>query len=198
MNFLKHEDHSGESNQTNGNLDREHLGVEFDESEPGSRLKGLPRLDEDVAAGTTSLGVVLAKDKATVEGDDGLLFFRKESGLNAGKGDSGRDENCECHKESGQRDRQKGKGVVSRLTSGEVTLHEVELLVVHLLRKTEGEGNSNRHDEGDLLGNSECKSREEKDLALLARDHTAEPRLVTRGRDHAVSPDHVNSGKTKR
>ena len=67
---------------------------------------------------------------------------------------------------------------------------------MHLLGKAKSECNGDRHDDGDLLGDGEGESREKESLALLARDHGAEPRLAG-SCDHAVGPGHVNASESE-
>lgn len=196
MNILKQDEHGKTTEKSDHDLKGEHLDVKLNESEPGSRLERLPGLDKDRAASATGLEVELAEDSAAVEGNDGLLVLREESGFNTGQGDGGGKKDRKSDEDAGQRDGEQGKGVVCSVGRRDITVHEVELSVVHLFRETESKGHSNRHHEGDLLSDGKGESREKDSLAVLAGDHAAEPGLAGGCRNHAVSPDHVNAGKT--
>lgn len=193
---LDHDQHGKATKDSNGDLKREHLDVELDKPESGGRLEGLPGLDEHRAAGATGLEVVVAENAAAVEGNNSLLVFGEESSFNAGQGDRRREKDRQSDEDGGQRDGKKGEGVVSSLLGGDIAAHEVELLVVHLLGKAEGESHSDGHDDSDLLGNGEGQAGEKESLALLAGDNAAEPRLGGGCSNHAVSPYHVDAGKT--
>lgn len=193
---LHQDQHGKTTDDGNGHLQREHLDVELDEPEPGGGLEGLPGLDEHSATGTTGLKIKVASDAAAVKGNNGLLVLGKEGSFNAGQGDRRRKKDGQSDEDGSQRDGEKGESVVSSLLGGDIATHEIELLVVHLLGQAEGEGHGNRHDDSNLLGNGEGQAWEEESLALLAGNNAAEPRLARGRGDHAVSPCHVDTGKT--
>lgn len=194
-----HQDQHGKTAEDgNGHLQREHLDVKLDEPEPCGGLERLPGFDEHSAAGTTGLEIKVADDAAAVEGYNGLLILGEKGSFNAGQGDRRRKKDGQSDEDRSQRDREKGEGVVCSLLGRDIATHEVELLVVHLLGQAESEGHSNRHDDSNLLSNGEGQAWEEESLALLAGNDAAEPRLARGRSNHAVSPCHVDAGKTDR